>query len=106
MGVCPLVHGLPCIDHVDQMCDGCLVGPWIFVRKYHTDHPRRECFLFIFNNFNRYMWSVLLKIKNHALQAFKIIKVVPEVEFDEKSKGKGAKCSSHMNSRIFAKGMR
>jgi histone deacetylase 1/2 len=43
-------------------------------------------FLLIIDDFNRYMWVVLLKRKDQALQAFRIMKIAAEVEAEAKLK--------------------
>jgi transposase InsO family protein len=43
-------------------------------------------FLLIVDDFGRYMWVVLLKRKDQALQAFRIVKMAAEVEAEAKLK--------------------
>jgi transposase InsO family protein len=43
-------------------------------------------FLLIVDDFSRYMWVVLLKRKDQALQAFRIVKMAAEVEAEAKLK--------------------
>lgn len=43
-------------------------------------------FLLVVDDYSRYMWVVLLKSKDEALQAFKKMKVAAEVEADAKLK--------------------
>jgi hypothetical protein len=85
-----MVNGLPEIDHVDQVCDGYLVGKqkratFPSVVKYRateklelvhgnlcspvTPGGKRYFFLLV-DDISRYMWLVLLTTKDEALQAF------------------------------------
>jgi hypothetical protein len=63
-------------------------------------------FLLIVDDFSRYMWVVLLKRKDQALQAFWIMKMASEVEAEAKLKAlrtdRGVS-SSLMNLRCFVK---
>ena len=126
-----MVRGLPCIDHVEQVCDGCLVG-----KQRRASFPREgnfraskalelvhgdlcgpitpatpagnKYFLLIVDDFSRYMWIVLLKTKDQALEAFRKVKMVAEVESEAKLKAlrtdRGVS-SSLVNSQNFAKHM-
>ena len=104
-----MVQGMPSIEHVEQLCDGCLVG-----KQRRAPFPRESVnraskvlelvhgdlcgpitpatpsgnkyFLLVVDDFSRYMWIVLLKSKDQALQAFKLIKTAAEVEAEAKLK--------------------
>ena len=129
LGQKEMVRGLPCINHVDQVCDGCLIG-----KQRRAPFPREgnfraskalelvhgdlcgpitpttpagnRYFLLVVDDFSRFMWIVLLKTKDQALQAFRIIKMAAEVESEAKLKAlrtdRGVS-SSLMHSPNFAK---
>lgn len=84
-----MVRGLPCIQHVDQVCDGCLVGkqrrqPFPAVSRFraqrhlelvHADlcgpiSPAtpggKKTFLLVVDDKSRYMWLTLLSSKDQA----------------------------------------
>ena len=109
LGQRSMVQGMPSIEHVEQLCDGCLVG-----KQRRAPFPRESVnraskvlelvhgdlcgpitpatpsgnkyFLLVVDDFSRYMWIVLLKSKDQALQAFKLIKTAAEVEAEAKLK--------------------
>jgi hypothetical protein len=88
-----MVHGLPQLDHVDQVCDGCLAGKqrshsfpseasyWVahLLELVHGDlcgpvtsatpSGNRLFFLHI-DDLSRYMWLTLMKTKDQAMVAF------------------------------------
>jgi hypothetical protein len=87
-----MVRGLPRIEQVDQVCDGCLVGkqrclPFPAASKFrarqqlelvHTDlcvpiTPEtpggKKLFLLVIDDMSRYMWLVLLATKDEAATA-------------------------------------
>lgn len=97
------------MNHVEQVCDGCLVGKQCrallqqeakfraskVLELIHGDLCRpispstlggNKYFLLVIDDYNRFMWIVLLKSKNEACQAFKKIKVVAKVEVEAKLK--------------------
>jgi hypothetical protein len=104
-----MVHGMPSIEHIEQLCDMCLVG-----KRWRTPFPREaiyragkvlklvhgdlcgpiklanpscnKYFFPIVYDFSRYICIVLLKSKDRVLQAFKIIKTAGEVEVEAKLK--------------------
>ena len=101
LGQKEMVRGLPCVNHVEQLCDGCLVGKQrrsLFLREgqyraskvlelVHGDlcgpitpatPAGNKYFLLIIDDFSRYMWIVLLKTKDQALQDFRIVKMAAE----------------------------
>jgi hypothetical protein len=83
-----MVHGLPHIEHADELCDDCLVGKqrqsFPKTAKYraadtlelvHGDlygpitpatHGGRRYFLLLVNDYSRYMWLQLLTSKDEA----------------------------------------
>jgi hypothetical protein len=95
-----MVNGLPEIDHVDQVCDGYLIGKqkratFPSVVKYRateklelvhenlcspmTPGGKRYFFLLV-DDISRYMWLVLLTTKDEALQAFVVFQARAEAE--------------------------
>ena len=109
LGKQQMVSGLPMIDHVDQLCTGCLVGKQrrgAFPREakfraskvlelVHGDlcgpitpatPSGKKYFLLIVDDYSRYMWLVLLRSKDEALEAFRKVKIAAEVESEEKLK--------------------
>jgi hypothetical protein len=88
-----MVSGLPQIDHIDQVCDSCLVrkqkhalfplaSKYRAVEKLELVHsnlcnsvmpasPGGKClFLLLVDDASRYMWLMLLATKDGALSAF------------------------------------
>lgn len=55
-----MVHGLPAITHIGQLCDTCVITK-----------QRREPFLLLVDNATRYMWVALLTAKSAATDAIK-----------------------------------
>lgn len=98
-----MVEGMPVVDHVEQVCDGCTLG-----KQHRAPFPQsssfrassglelvhadlcgqinpvtpRGCsyFLLVVDDFSRYMWVELLKTKDQALSYFKKIKMRAEVD--------------------------
>ena len=93
-----MVSGMPFIDHVDRVCDGCLVGkqhrrPFPAQSTYrasdalellHGDlcgpitpatHGGKKYFFLVVDDYSRYMWVVLLRSKDEAFEAFKKLKL-------------------------------
>uniref|UniRef100_A0A453T4W2 Integrase catalytic domain-containing protein n=1 Tax=Aegilops tauschii subsp. strangulata TaxID=200361 RepID=A0A453T4W2_AEGTS len=109
LGKQQMVSGLPMIDHVDQICTGCLVGKQrrgAFPREakfraskvlelVHGDlcgpitpatPSGKKYFLLIVDDYSRYMWLVLLRSKDEELEAFRKVKIAAEVESEERMK--------------------
>jgi transposase InsO family protein len=109
LGQKQMVRGLSCVDRVEQLCDGCLVGkqrraPFPREGQYRASKVLElvhgdlcepitpatttgdNYFLLIIDDFSRYLWVVLLKRKDQALQAFRIMKMAAEVEAEAKLK--------------------
>ncbi|KAK1643703.1 hypothetical protein QYE76_061508 [Lolium multiflorum] len=102
-------HGLPCVDHVDKLCDEGVVE-----KQRSAPYPREttdqasealelvhgdicgpispatpsgnEYFMLVVDDLSQYMWIVLLKSKDQGLQAFKKIKEAGEIEARAKRK--------------------
>jgi transposase InsO family protein len=104
-----LVEGLPHIDHVEQVCEGCLVGkqrrvPFPSTTQYRAEEVLdlvhgdicgpilpptpggNKYFLLLVDDHSRYMWIALMPSKDKAFQMFKIIKESIEVEQGKKLK--------------------
>ncbi|CAL1392261.1 unnamed protein product [Linum trigynum] len=98
-----MVNGMPLIDHVEKICDVCMVGKqrrnsFPGKAKYrateplqlvHGDlcgpitpstHGGKRYFLLLVDDYSRYMWVVLIKNKAEAFNAIKKIQVMAEVE--------------------------
>ncbi|KAK1650444.1 hypothetical protein QYE76_068249 [Lolium multiflorum] len=96
-------HGLPCVDHVDKLCDEGVVekqrsAPYPretmdqASEALELDHgdicgpispatpPGNEYFMLVVDDHSQYMWIVLLKSKDQGLQAFEKIKEAGEVK--------------------------
>jgi transposase InsO family protein len=102
-----LVKGLPHIDHVDQVCDSCLAGKqrratFPTVAKFHTEEKLelvhgdlcgpvtlatpggKRYFFLLVDDVSRYMWLVLLAMKDEALAAFTTFHARAEAEAGRK----------------------
>ena len=102
-----MVRGLPSISHVDQICDGCLIGkqrrsPFPQEARYrandrlelvHGDlcgpiapatHGGKRYFLLFVDDMSRYMWLILLRSKDEAVDAIKRFQAGVEVETGRK----------------------
>jgi transposase InsO family protein len=98
-----MVHGMPMIEHVDEICDGCLVGKqrrasFPATAKYRADerldlvhgdlcgpispptHGGKRYFLLLVDDKTRYMWLVLLRSKDEAPTAIRRWQAGVEVE--------------------------
>jgi transposase InsO family protein len=95
------VRGMPKVDHVDQLCDGCLASKhWhsLFLEKaeYHVEHRldmvhgdlcgpimpttpgSKKLFLLLVDDFSRFMWLVLPCSKDEAADAIKRVRAQAE----------------------------
>jgi hypothetical protein len=104
-----MVVGVPVVDHVEQVCDGCTLGkqhqaPFPRASAYraqkglelfHTDlcgqiTPQtpggKSYFLLVVDDHSRYMWIELLKSKDEAPSYLKKIKARAETEQEGKLK--------------------
>ena len=91
-----MVHGLPTIEGVNRLCDGCLIGkqrhtPFPSQASYHTDEPlelvhsdicgpikpvdpsSKTLFLLLVDDKSRFMWLILLQAKSEAIEVIKRI---------------------------------
>jgi hypothetical protein len=101
------VRGMPQIDHVDQLCDGCLAGKHqctLFPEKaeYHakrslevvhgdlcglitpTTSSGKKVFLLLVDDYNRFMWVALLRSKDEASEAIKRLRAEAESDSGKK----------------------
>jgi transposase InsO family protein len=103
MGRENMVLGLPSVDHVQQLCDACLVGkqrraPFPQKAKYRaTDTLElvqadvcgpispatpggKRYFMLLVDDASRYMWAVMLSTKDGTEDAIKNFKIATELE--------------------------
>lgn len=96
-----MARGMPCIEHVGEYCDGCMLGkqhrvPFPQAATYraeerlelvHTDlcgpilpatPGGRNYFLLIVDDYSRYMWIEVLRTKSEAFAFFKKVKAAAE----------------------------
>jgi len=104
-----MVSGIPVVDRVEQVCDGCVVGkqhriPFPSVAHYRAEkglelHHTDLCgqitpptlggkayFLLVVDDYSRFMWVEMLKTKSEALDYFKKVKNRAETESESKLK--------------------
>jgi transposase InsO family protein len=102
-----MVHGLPRLDHVDQVCDGCLAGKQRRLSfpgeaSYRAKHwlelvhgdlcgpvtpatPGGNRFFFLLvDDLSRCMWLTLMKTRDQAMTAFMAFQARVEVEAGRK----------------------
>lgn len=102
-----MVRGLPVIDHVDQLCDGCLAGkqrrvPFPDKARFRAQDALelvhgdlcgpiapatpggRKYFLLLVDDMSRFMWIRLLSGKHEAAAAIKQFKAGVEMESGRK----------------------
>jgi hypothetical protein len=98
-----MVRGLPLLDQVDQVCDGCLIGKqrrasFPAQAKYRAKHAidlvhgdlcgpvtpatpsGNKYFLLLVDDMSRFMWLRMLSSKDEAPTAIKNFKAAVEVE--------------------------
>ena len=89
-----MVEGMPCIEQVDQVCDGCMIAkqkrlPFPAQAAFRVQQQLelwhgdlcgpitpvtpggKQYFLLLVDDFSRFMWVVLLKEKDEAFVAIK-----------------------------------
>ena len=104
-----MVRGLPKIAHVEEICDGCMVGkqhrlPFPTTSTFRASKPLelvhcdlcgpispntaggKRYFLLVVDDYSRHMWAELLSTKDEALQCVKKIKIMAEAEQECKLK--------------------
>ena len=105
LGRLKMVEGMPLVDRVEQVCDGCTLGKQHrtpFPRKsefraqkglelFHADlcgqiRPKtvggKSYFLLVVDDYSRYMWVDLLNTKDQALASLQKIKQRAEIEWE------------------------
>ncbi|KAE8709398.1 Agamous-like MADS-box protein AGL6 [Hibiscus syriacus] len=119
-----MVKGLPCINHPDQLCEGCLVGKQ-FRKSFpkesetrakkpleliHTDvcgpiKPsslgNNNYFLLFIDDFSRKTWVYFLKQKSEVFEVFKKFKAAVERESGRKIKAMRSDRGGEFTSREF-----
>jgi hypothetical protein len=98
-----MVLGMPHIDQIERVCDGCLVGKqhrasFPAVSSFRAATPLeilhgdlcgpitpatnagKKYFLLIVDDFSRFMWIVLIRSKDEAFEAFCKMKAATEME--------------------------
>jgi transposase InsO family protein len=104
-----MVEGMPEIDQVEQVCDGCMLAKqkrlpfpsqfaYRVTRQLDLVHGDlcgpispptpggKRYFLLLVDDYSRYMWVALLHSKDEALNALKKIQIAAEVERNLKLK--------------------
>jgi transposase InsO family protein len=120
-----MVSGMPIVDRVEQVCDGCVIGkqhrvPFPRVSGFraskglelvHTDlcgqiTPQtpggKLYFLLVVDDYSRFMWVEMLKFKSEALAYFKKIKARAETECESKLKALRTDRGGEFNSTQFS----
>jgi hypothetical protein len=119
-----MVQGMPTVDRVEQVCDGCILG-----KQHRAPFPQasnfgaEKClelvhadlcghitpktpggcsyFLLVVDDSSRYMWVELLKSKDQALEYFKKVKNRAEVEIESKLKALRTDRGGEFTSQLF-----
>lgn len=104
-----IVEGLPFLDQLEQVCDGCMIGKqrrhsfpaaasWRATERLQLVHADlcgpinpatyggKRYFLLMVDDYSRYMWIVLLRSKDEAFDAVKRVQAVAEAECELKLK--------------------
>jgi len=120
-----MVIGMPTVNRVEQVCDGCVLGkqhrtPFPHASKFRAEKSlqlvhadlcghitpktpgRCSYFLLVVDDYSRYMWVEMLKTKDQALECFKKIKLRAEVESDNKLKELRTDRGGEFNSHLFS----
>jgi hypothetical protein len=120
-----LVKGLPHIDHVNQVCDSCLAGKqrratFPTVAKFRTEEKLelvhgdlcgpvtpatpggKRYFFLLVDDVSRYMWLVLLAMKDEALAAFTAFQARAEAEAGRKIETLRIDRGGEFTTRSFA----
>ncbi|WVZ49440.1 hypothetical protein U9M48_000802, partial [Paspalum notatum var. saurae] len=120
-----MVRGMPHLDHVDQVCDSCLVGkqrrlPFPSKAKYRAQNllelvhgdicgpvtpvtpSGNRYFLLLVDDLSRYMWLMLLSSKDQAAAAIVRFKGVTEAEAGRKLRTLRTDRGGEFTARTFA----
>lgn len=102
-----MVHGLPPVDQVNQVCDACLMGkqkraPFPQQSRYRAEHcldlvhgdiccliepatpSGKHSFLLLIDDMSRYIWIKLIGAKSEAASTIKVFKAQAELECGRK----------------------
>jgi transposase InsO family protein len=119
-----MVKGIPVVDHVEQVCEGCTLGkqhraPFPRASSYraqkglelfHTDlcgqitpttPGGKAYFMLVVDDHSRYMWIELLRSKDEALACLKKVKARAENEKEGKLKAVRTDQGGEFNSKQF-----
>jgi IS30 family transposase len=119
-----MVEGMPLVDRVEQVCDGCTLGkqhckPFPQVSSFrahqgldlvHEDlcgqikpptPGGKSYFLLVVDDYSRYMWVELLRTKDEALSYLKKIKQRAEVDCGGKLKALRTDFGGEFDSILF-----
>jgi hypothetical protein len=120
-----MVSGMPIVDRVEQVCDGCVLGkqhrtPFPSVSQYrakkglelfHTDlcgqitpptPGGKSYFLLVVDDHSRFMWVEMLRSKDEALAYFRRVKARAKTEFEGKLKAIRTDRGGEFNSTQFS----
>ena len=120
-----MVLGMPTVNRVEQVCDGCVLGkqhrlPFPQASNYRAEKglqlvhadlcghitPKTpggcSYFLLVVDDHSRYMWVEVLKSKDQALDCFKKIVKRAEVESDNKLKALRTDRGGEFLSNLFS----
>jgi transposase InsO family protein len=120
-----MVRGLPLIEHVEQVCDACLIGkqrrsPFPLQAKYRATEPLelvhgdlcgpispatpdgKKYFLLLVDDHSRHMWLFLLRSKDEAAEAIQRFQARVERETGRKLKTLMTDHGGEFNSNDFA----
>ena len=121
-----MVNGMPHLDQVDQVCNGCMVAkqrrlPFPTHTMFRATVPLelvhgdlcgpitpetpagKRYFLLLVDDHSRYMWVALLRTKDEALDALKKIQRAAETEKDAKIKAIRTDRGGEFTSTEFGK---
>jgi hypothetical protein len=118
-----MATGVPVIDHVEQVCEGCALGkhhraPFPKVsgfrakkglELFHYDLCGQitpptlvgKNYFLLVDDYSRYMWIELLRPKDEALSCLKKVKARAEIELEGKLKGIRTDRGGEFNSNQF-----
>jgi transposase InsO family protein len=119
-----MANGIPVVDHVEQVCEGCTLG-----KQHRSAFPKsssyiaqkglelfhtylcgqitpttpggKAYFLLVVDDYSRYMWIELLRSKDEALAYLKKVKARAETELEGKLKAVRIDQGGEFNSRQF-----
>jgi hypothetical protein len=118
-------HGLPCVDHVDKLCDGGVVGkqgsaPYRRETTFQASEALElfhggicgpispattsgnEYFMLVVDDHNQYIWIVLMKGEDQALQEFEKIKEIGKIKARTKRKSLPIDRSGELKHKVVS----